>query len=178
MNRNIANKNKVSSGSVIFWSVMGILVLIFIGFVILKFVNSKGEKTLKDLVNIKEQQVFEQKGTYYVYVYSIQGVTDEKTELDVASELEETITNYLNFEKTNKDAPKLFGMLVDSSKGSYENYRTLIKGNSKTDIVGISNFNDLKINVKNVPMLFKVENGKIVAQYLTVSDIEAILKTK
>src|SRR5690606_21549407 len=107
MNRNLSTKNKLSYKVLGFWSIIALLTLIFIGFVIVKFIETRNIQTMDDLINLREQQIFEQKGTYYVYVYSKVGVTEDKNELEEAAELEETIINYLTYAKKNNEASKL-----------------------------------------------------------------------
>lgn len=172
MNRNLVQKKKPSYKVVVFWSIIALLTLVFVGFVIFKFVETNSKVTIDDITNLRQQQIFEQEGTYYVYVYSKLGVTEEKYELEKAKELEQLITNYLNYAKKNKNANKLFGMIVDSGSGTYGNNSVLIEGDSlNTSTVNVSTFSNLRIHKKDLPILLKIKDGKVTTQYLKETEI-------
>lgn len=178
MNRNQLMKNNISYKTYIFWSIMGLLTLLFIGFSTIKIVEKYSKQTMDDMVNLYEEQVLNQVGTYYVYVYSKVGITDSKYELEKAKELEETITNYLTYAKRNKNATKIYGMIVDDGSKNYGNYQVLVDGTSFTTMIEqVTSFSKIRIHKEDVPMLFKVTNGKIAKQYLKESEIREELQT-
>lgn len=176
MNRNLATRNKPSYKVYGFWGIIALLTLVFIGFVIVKFVESRNIQTMNDISNLSEQQIFEQQGTYYVYIYSKVGITDSKSELDRADELEETIISYLTYAKRNKEASKLYGMIVDSGSDTYGNYGSLVTGSQTTQVVNVTSFRNLKINREDVPMLIKISDGRITNQYLKETEIREELQ--
>ncbi|HEY8396188.1 MAG TPA: hypothetical protein VIK96_05360 [Bacilli bacterium] len=177
MNRAISKKTKPSHRVIIFWSIIGLLTLTFIALVIVRFINSR-EATISDsLINLKEEQVLNQEGTYYVYVYSRVGVTEDKLELEKAKDLETLINNYITYVKKHSNANKIYGMVVDSGTGTYGNYSRLVFGSSaSTDVQGASKFEDLWINAEDLPILLKIENKKVTEAFLTESDIREELE--
>ena len=52
MNRNLSTKNKLSYKVLGFWSIIALLTLIFIGFVIVKFIETRNIQTMDDLINV------------------------------------------------------------------------------------------------------------------------------
>jgi len=177
MNRKVVKKNNLSYKVVIFWTIFALLSISFVGLVVNKFFESRPETSLESVRNLTENQIFEQEGTYYVYVYSIVGVTEDKYELDKAEDLEETILTYLTYVKRNPETNKMYGMIVDSGAGTYGNYSSLIDGEGlTTDVVGKSSFSGLKIHKNDLPILLKFENGKVKSAYLTESDIRKELQ--
>ena len=176
MNRNLTTRNKLSYKVLGFWSVIALLTLVFIGFVIVKYVENRNIQTMNDISNLSEEAIFQQEGTYYVYVYSKVGIPQGENELERAEELEETIVSYLTYAKRNKDATKLYGMIVDSGSDTYGNYGSLVFGAQTTQTVNVTSFMNLKINSKDVPMLMKISGGRITNQYLKESDIREELQ--
>lgn len=174
MNRNIAAKNKPSYKVYGFWSIIVLLTLVFVAFVIVKFVSSRSDLDLDDLSNLTGQQVLEREGTYYVFIYSKVGITEDKTELERTEELRKTIENYLNRADKNKELPKLYGMIVENGYG--DNDLTLFTGEEGTQLEGKTNFRDFRINKADVPMLIKVSNKRVSAQYLKEIDIKRVLE--
>jgi hypothetical protein len=172
MNRAISKKQKPSHRVVIFWSIIGLLTLIFIVLVIVQFFNTR-ESTLSDnLINLKEEQVLNQEGTYYVYVYSRIGVTESKLELEKASDLETLLNKYITYVKKHSNANKIYGMVVDSGTGTYGNYSRLVDGDdARTDVEGVSEFEKLLIHVDDLPILMKIENKRVVKAFTTESAI-------
>lgn len=169
MNKVITKKNKPSYKVILFWSIISLLTLIFIAFVVVKFIDNQREvNKLDELNNLTGQQIFDKEGTYYVFVYSKVGVTESKLELDKLEDLEEAILNYLTYVKRNSDKNKMYGMIVDG----YENYSCLVEGSSlDTSVVGKTNFADLRIHKADLPILLKIQNGKVISAFLTESDI-------
>lgn len=174
MNRNLQTKNKPSYKVYSFWVIIAMLTIVFIGIVVVKFVEARNIQSMNDISNLSGEQIFQQEGTYYVYIYSKVGVTDEKYELERAEELEEAIVKYLTYAKRNKEAAKLYGMIVDSGSGGLGNYGRLVNGNS--NIINVSVFSDLKISRSEVPLLIKITNGRITANYKTNSNIQEELQ--
>lgn len=177
MNRNLTTRNKLSYKVLGFWSVIALLTLVFIGFVVVKYVENKNVQTMNDISNLKGEEVFQQEGTYYVYIYSKVGIVVNDiprgdNELERAAELEETIVSYLTYAKRNKDATKLYGMIVDV----YENSGSLVVGEQTTQTVNVTSYGGLKINTKDVPMLIKITGGRITNQFLKESDIREELQ--
>ncbi|HHW99828.1 MAG TPA: hypothetical protein GX740_00795 [Acholeplasmataceae bacterium] len=169
-------KNKLSYKVIGFWSVIALLTLLFIGFVIAKFIETRNIQTMEDMSNLREQQIFEQQGTYYVYVYSKFGIEGHEQILDKAAELEETIVNYLTYAKRNKEASKLYGMIVDSGSDNYGNYGALVFGTQSTNVRNVTSFSNFKVHVDDLPMLVKISNGRVTDQYLTESAIKEELQ--
>ncbi len=176
MNRNIGTKAGLSYKVIGFWAAIALLTLIFIGLVIFKFVETRKIQTMNDIINLREDQIFEQGGTYYVYIYSKVGVTEGKEELERAQELEEAIITYLTYAKRNKESSKLYGMIVDSGSDTYGNYGALVRGSYITQTKNVTSFSDFKINETDIPMLIKVQGGKIVEQFLKETDIRKELQ--
>jgi hypothetical protein len=175
MNKVVTKKYQPSFKVVIFWSLVGLLTLAFMVFVIVKFVESSNRvSAMDDLSNLSSQQIFEKPGSYYVYAYSRVGVTEGKLELDKAEDLEETLLTYMTFVKRNSSAKKIFGMNVDS----YENNSCLIDGDSVyTSVINKTAFSGLRIHRGDVPILMRMEDGKVSAAFLTESEIREELQT-
>jgi hypothetical protein len=160
MNR-VINKKKPSHRVIIFWSIIALLTLTFIGIVIFRFINTREASLSDNLINLKEEQLLNQEGTYYIYVYSRIGVTENKLELDKANELEISIDKYITYVKNHSNADKIYGMVVDSGTGTFGNYSRLVDGDSiNTSVVGATKFDDLWIHKNDIPILIKVE-GKM-----------------
>lgn len=174
MNKTV--NNNANYKITIFWAIIGLLSLIFIGIVVFRFIGSQTVNSMDDLTNLRDQQIFQQEGTYYVYVYSKVGVTEGKYELEKAKNLEETILTYLTYVKRTKDANRMYGMIVDSGSGSYGNNSCLIDENSTTSTTNVSSFSNLRISKGDIPILLKITDGKIVSQYLTESKIREELQ--
>jgi hypothetical protein len=115
--------------------------------------------------------VLDQKGTYYVLVYSYKDITGESNEL-YTEELKETIEIYLNYAKENKDAPKLYGLNIDD----IANRGALKTGSSSTYNNDVTSYKNVKINEVDVPMIFKVTDGRVIKDYLLEIDILEELK--
>lgn len=175
MNKVVSKKFQPSYKTIVFWSLVALLTLSFIVFVIVRFVESNNRvDAIDDLTNLSSQQIFEKTGTYYVYAYSRVGVTTEKLELEKAEDLEETILTYLTFAKRNSSANRMFGMNVDS----YENNSCLIDGDLVyTSVINKTSFTGLRIHKDDLPILMKIEDGKVIGAYLTESDIREELQT-
>ena len=163
MNRAIINKNKPSYKVIMFWSIIGLLTLIFIGFIIYRFIDSR-KVSLEDY-NLIGSELLEQEGTYYIYVYSRFGVADDvEAERDKTDELLVLINTYLNYTEKHSNANKLYGMVVDS--GAYGNSDRLVKGDTQTSVIGKSKFDDLLIHKNDVPLLMKVVNGTVQSAFI------------
>lgn len=175
MNRGIVARKKLNYKVISFWSVIGLLSLLFIGFIIVKFVESINIQTMDDMTNLREQQIFEQSGTYYVYVYSKFGIEGHEQILEKKDELTPTIENYLTYAKRNKQAPRIFGMIVDSGSDNYGNYGALLFGTQTTNVRNVTSFKNFKVHVDDLPMLVKISGGRVTEQYITVNDIKAEL---
>lgn len=173
MNRSQTTSKKLNYKVLGFWGIIGLLTLIFVGFITIKFIQTKSQPTMNDMHNLSGQQIFNQDGTYYVFVYSKVGITEDKAELEKLEELEDAILNYLKFSKNNKTAPKLFGMIVDSGAGTYGNYSVLIEGSSSTTVINKFSFDSLRINKKDVPMLMRIRGGVVDGYYILENDIRA-----
>jgi len=124
-----------------------------------------------DLQNLRENQILEQEGSYYVYIYSKVGVTEEKAELEKAADLEELIITYMTYAKRNSQAKRIYGMIVDSTAGNYGNHSILFEGSEKTNVVNKTRFSDMSVNKNDVPILILIENGRVAKQYVTEKDI-------
>ena len=168
----MSRKQKLSFRGLVFWSIIALLTLIFIVLVIVRFFSSR-ETTFSDiLINLKEEQVLNQEGSYYVYVYSRVGVTEHKLELEKAEDLELLINNYITYVKKHSNAKRIYGMVVDSTGagGSFGNRGRLVF-NRDTEVVGASKFDDLWINAEDLPILFVVEGKKVTRAFLTENEI-------
>lgn len=172
MNRTISKKQKLSYRAFIFWSLIALLTLTFIVLVIVRFVGSR-EKTLSDnLINLRGEEVLSQEGTYYVYVYSRVGVTENKLELEKAADLEKLIDNYITYVKKHSNATKIYGMVIESSgTGNYGNYTRLVFGDATTDVVGATRFEDLWIHAEDLPIVMKIENKRVTKAFLAENEI-------
>jgi hypothetical protein len=175
MNRTIISKKKPSYKVLMFWSIIGLLTLIFIGFVIFRFIDSR-KVSIEDY-NLIGADILEQEGTYYVYVYSRFGVANDKeAETSKKNELQELIEKYLKYTEKNSNASKIYGMVVDS--GIYGNAERLIDGDSlTTTLEGKSQFRDLLIHVDDVPLLMKIQNGTVKRAFITQNDISKELQS-
>jgi len=172
MNRNISAKNKPSYKVYGFWSIIVLLTLVFVGFVVWQFIRSTSRLTIaEDMTNMKYEYILDQKGTYYVLVYSYKDINGENNEL-YTEELKETIEIYLNHAKENKEAPKLYGMNLDD----IANRGSLKTGTSSTSNTGVTSYKNVKINEKDVPTIIKVTDGKVVKDYVLEIDILEELK--
>lgn len=179
MNKPISKINPTSHKTVIFWTIIAAITMFFVGLVIYRFVDRQKEvKDLNELTNLREQQIFEQGGTYYVYVYSIAGVTKDQYELEKAENLKEQLLMYLSYVKRNSDANKMYGMIVDSSAGNYGNHSCLVSGSDATTSVnGKSSFSNLRIHENDIPILLKISNGTVESSFLTETAILNELKS-
>jgi len=177
MNRAITRKNKVSYKVIIFWSIIGFLTLFFVGYVIYRFVEQLNVQTFEDINNLTGDQIFEQSGTYYVFVYSKKGIEGHDDILTKKAELEQTIENYLTYAKRNEGAYKLYGMNVDIGNDNYGNYGALVFGTQTTNVRNVTNFKQFKVHVDDLPLLVKISGGRVVEQYITVNEIKAELET-
>ncbi len=176
MNRPLATKkSQTSLKMIMFWSTIALLTLAFMVFVVVKFVEANQEvHQMDDLTNLTADQIFDREGTYYIYAYSKVGVTEGLAELDKAGDLEETILTYLTFVRRNSDANKMFGMIVES----YENASCLIDGDGVyTSVLNKTTFSGLRIHKEDLPILMRIESGKVGAAFLTESDIREELQT-
>ncbi|MCK9537078.1 MAG: hypothetical protein M0R05_05825 [Bacilli bacterium] len=174
MNKKLSSKKQLSHKVMIFWSMIGLLTLIFIVTVIVMFVKARSSRSIDDLINLHENEIFEQKESYYIYVYSKVGITDEKAELDKAADLEELIITYMTYAKRNSQAKRIYGMNVDS----YRNRSVLITGSQLTEVLYKTKFINLRINTDDVPILMKIEGGKVVKDYLTEKAIREELDSQ
>jgi len=176
MNRPLATKkSQTSLKMIMFWSTIALLTLAFMVFVVVKFVEANQEvHQMDDLTNLTADQIFDREGTYYIYAYSKVGVTEGLAELDKAEDLEETILTYLTYVRRNSDANKMFGMIVES----YENASCLIDGDGVyTSVLNKTTFSGLRIHKEDLPILMRIESGKVAAAFLTESDIREELQT-
>lgn|GEM_PF-638705 len=175
MNRPLATKkSQISLKMIMFWSTIALLTLAFLVFVVVKFVEANQEvHQMDDLTNLTADQIFDRQGIYYIYAYSKVGVTEGLAELDKAADLEETILTYLTFVKRNSDANKMYGMIVES----YENASCLIEGDVNTSVLNKTTFSGLRIHKDDLPILMRIESGKVAAAFLTESDIREELQT-
>jgi hypothetical protein len=177
MNKNIINKKKPSYIVIIFWSIIALLSLTFIGLLVSKIIDSSKVDSLDKMTNLQEEMVFNQEGTYYVYVYSKVGITENKVELERAEALEETILLYLTYTKRNSEKNKIYGMIVDDVSGNNGNHGRLISSSTNDKkTVGVDSFNNLLIFEEDVPCLFRIKDGKIEAEFLTENDINKELQ--
>ncbi|MDD4000353.1 MAG: hypothetical protein PHX62_05620 [Bacilli bacterium] len=173
MNRTISNKNKPSHKVIIFWSLIALLTLSFIGLVIYRFISTREANISDNLINLSEEQVLGKEGTYYIYVYSRVGVTEGKLELEKADELEISINKYITYVKNHSNVNKIYGMVVDSGTGTYGNNSRLVDGDSaKTVVENVDKFENLWLHVDDIPILMKIENGKVTKAYLTANAIK------
>jgi len=174
MNRNISAKNKPSYKVYGFWSIIVLLTVIFVGFVVWQFIKSTNRLTIaEDITNIKYEYILDQKGTYYVLVYSYKDITGEDNEL-YTEELKETIEIYLNHAKGNNEIPKLFGMNLDD----IANRGSLKTGTSSTSNTGYTSYKSIKFNETDVPTIMKITDGKVIKDYVLEIDILEELKVE
>lgn len=168
----MSRKQKLSFRGLVFWSIIALLTLIFIVLVIVRFFSSRETTFSDNLINLKEEQVLNQEGSYYVYVYSRVGVTEHKLELEKAEDLELLINNYITYVKKHSNAKRIYGMVVDSTgAGGSSGNRGRLVFNRDTEVVGASKFDDLWINAEDLPILFVVEGKKVTRAFLTENEI-------
>lgn len=152
-----------------FWSIIGLLTMVFIGFVIFKFLDSR-KVSLEDY-SLIGSDILKQEGTYYVYVYSRFGVAEnEEAEMDKKNELQELIDKYLEYTENNSNANKIYGMVVDSRIYGYAEIFTDNKDYA-TNVKQKSKFEDLLINLNDIPLLMKIQNGTVKDAFITQNDI-------
>lgn len=176
MNRKLSTKQQLSHKVIIFWSMIGLLTLVFIITILTIFFRNSSPSSIDDLTNLREDHIFRQEGTYYVYVYSKIGITEEKAELDKASDLEELITNYMTYAKRNSQANRLYGMIVDSTAGNYGNHSCLFEGTAATTVLNKTQFDTLQINKADIPILLLIKDGRVTGAYLTEREIRQELE--
>src|SRR5690554_6880081 len=141
MNRNLATRNKPSYKVYGFWSIIVLLTLVFISFVIVKFVQSRSDLDMDDLSNLSYREVLSVEAKpYYVFIYSKFGVTEDESDLERIEELRPTIENYLNRVKNDKELPKLYGMIVENNYGV--NDAILISGVDPSNLLNKVNVED------------------------------------
>ncbi|MFA7529482.1 MAG: hypothetical protein WCZ85_04525 [Bacilli bacterium] len=170
MNKKLSAKKQISHKVVIFWSMISFVTLAFVVAIIIMFVNAQSTRSINDIRNLYEEEVFQQEGSYYVYVYSKIGITDEQAELDKASDLEELIVTYMTYAKRHSNARRIYGMNVDSFRNNSAVFRS-----GSTNVVGSARFSSLKINADDIPILMLIENGKVSKAYLTEKEIRDAL---
>ncbi len=164
MNKKLSAKKQISHKVVIFWSMISFVTLAFVVAIIIMFVNAQSTRSINDIRNLYEEEVFQQEGSYYVYVYSKIGITDEQ------ADLEELIVTYMTYAKRHSNAKRIYGMNVDSFRNNSAVFRS-----GSTNVVGSARFSSLKINADDIPILMLIENGKVSKAYLTEKEIRDAL---
>lgn len=164
MNKKLSAKKQISHKVVIFWSMISFVTLAFVVAIIIMFVNAQSTRSINDIRNLYEEEVFQQEGSYYVYVYSKIGITDEQ------ADLEELIVTYMTYAKRHSNARRIYGMNVDSFRN-----KSAVFMSGSTNVVGSARFSSLKINADDIPILMLIENGKVSKAYLTEKEIRDAL---
>ncbi len=164
MNKKLSAKKQISHKVVIFWSMISFVTLAFVVAIIIMFVNAQSTRSINDIRNLYEEEVFQQEGSYYVYVYSKIGITDEQ------ADLEELIVTYMTYAKRHSNAKRIYGMNVDSFRN-----KSAVFMSGSTNVVGSARFSSLKINADDIPILMLIENGKVSKAYLTEKEIRDAL---
>jgi hypothetical protein len=164
MNKKLSAKKQISHKVVIFWSMISFVTLAFVVAIIIMFVNAQSTRSINDIRNLYEEEVFQQEGSYYVYVYSKIGITDEQ------ADLEELIVTYMTYAKRHSNARRIYGMNVDSFRN-----KSAVFWSGSTNVVGSARFSGLRINADDIPILMLIENGKVSKAYLTEKEIRDAL---
>lgn len=164
MNKKLSAKKQISHKVVIFWSMISFVTLAFVVAIIIMFVNAQSTRSINDIRNLYEEEVFQQEGSYYVYVYSKIGITDEQ------ADLEELIVTYMTYAKRHSNARRIYGMNVDSFRN-----KSAVFMSGSTNVVGSARFSSLRINADDIPILMLIENGKVSKAYLTEKEIRDAL---
>lgn len=164
MNKKLSAKKQISHKVVIFWSMISFVTLAFVVAIIIMFVNAQSTRSINDIRNLYEEEVFQQEGSYYVYVYSKIGITDEQ------ADLEELIVTYMTYAKRHSNARRIYGMNVDSFRN-----KSAVFMSGSTNVVGSARFSGLRINADDIPILMLIENGKVSKAYLTEKEIRDAL---
>lgn len=168
------NKTSKAYKIIIFWSVLGIMSVVFIVATIALFARYKPINSLNDVsrLNLAGEALYYQDETvYYVYAYPREGSANysQKTK-----DIEPIILEYLNFVKHKfPDKPdkvkKMYLYCVDdaSNRGSLvDEYPAEFDIFSSNDY-----FNDFKLKRSDLPILLRVDTAYIVERQVLKTEI-------
>ena len=172
MNKKYQKPKQLSYKSIIFWSIIAIITLIFLIVMVVKFAQSRTVNSYSSLKQVSSEQVFAQKDdTYLVFIYN--SYDENSTTKD---EFDQLMFNYITFAKryakNNDDVLAIYGLNVNKP----ENSRIIVSGDNVTESIrGINKFENLKISKNNVPLLLIIKDGAVSDYKATNSDISDYL---
>ncbi len=168
MNKKYQKPKQLSYKSIIFWSIIAVITIIFLIVMVVKFAQSRTVNSYSSLKQVSGEQVFSQKDdTYLVFVYNSY---DENSA--TKDEFDQLMFNYITFAKryakNNDDVFAIYGLNVNKP----ENSRAIVSGDNVSESIrGINKFENLKISKNNVPLLLIIKDGAVSDYKATNSDI-------
>lgn len=173
MNDKLRKKKNVSSKAVVFWSAMGVLLLVLITLLVVRIAQTREVSSYKNVEMISGQEMFAQEeSTYYVLFFDFEDTKENES-------FNGGMYKYLTYYRDNLKATKLYGM--DSN--ATENAKCYTTSTEK--ITGAKEFpnylnNDsstvLKVKETSLPLLLIIEDGEVSSHKSGESEILSYLR--
>lgn len=176
-------KNKLSKKSIVFWSAIGLAVVVLLILLANTIINNRSIVNYDDLLennHVAGDRIFDQKEEQYLVLFY--GFNNDEAYKD----FDKNIFTYLEYYRNNSSEEGVLKMYAadcdDPTNDRICNQISVIDGES--NIVGTtaspsnsqaSENQKLKINTKDIPALLVVTNGEITAAYTTTHDINEYL---
>lgn len=170
MNKKVTKK-PVNYKNIVFWGMIGIITLVFIVAVVIRFIGSRTVNDYDSIDHVIGEEVFDQKEeTYIVYLYS----SDSQYEESVKA-MEEIIFNYVTFQKRNDEDTDVY-KLYAADLANPENAKAVVF-ESETNMLVTDKFSSLKVSDKSIPVIIVIKNGSVISYDITENDISDYLQT-
>lgn len=178
MNAKIKSNKKttISPKAIIFWSIMGAIVLALIILFIIRVAQKKDIKSYSKLESLQGQELYTQKeSSYYVLIYDY--ANDE-----AMKDFDESVFMYLTFYRDNKNkANKLYKFdITDRVNKMCLSENTNLDGTSQFPTPNQkygSDANVLEILESDLPILVLIQDGSIVDSFEGTSEIQTQLNS-
>lgn len=175
MNSKYKTKKNVSKKPIIFWSIIGALVLILVIMLIVRIAKTKEVSSYGRLDMITGQQMFNQdENNYLVLFYNFNGEKQYE-------EFDKGMYRYLTYVRDNAKATAIFGMDTDAN----QNRICFVSNQASESISGATQFPNaynsgesgvLHVYEDNCPILFIFTDGKLSAYKSGENAVLAYLK--
>lgn len=173
MNDKLRKKKNVPTKAVVFWTAMGILLLVLVALLVVRIAQTREVSSYNNVEMISGQEMFAQKeDTYYVLFFDFEDTKENES-------FNNGMYKYLTYHRDNLKATKLYGMDSDAT----ENAKCFVKDTEKID--GANQFpnylnNDsstvLKVKESSLPLLLVVEDGEVSEHKSGESEILSYLR--
>lgn len=175
MNDKFKKKKNVSKKSIIFWSLMGLILLTLLTVLIVKVAQTREISSYNKLEMITGPDLFNQDDEkYFVLVYNYNGEKDLET-------FDKSMFKYFTYHRDNGKATNIYGMDIDEN----QNKPCLITTESKQSVSGATEFPNrtngsnstvLKIYEENTPMLLVISGGSVTEYKTGENEIMSYIK--